>query len=360
MFCTNCGSPLQDTSNFCTSCGAQAKRPAPARAYTVPVAQPAPPAQAAPPSPSAPTPAPRPSPPPVRSAGPRTKCAWCGAEVNAGQLSCPSCGATLDVPPLTTESGWAELPGRKDMAKLQFGDSFCQIEGQYVPVADVDLAAGDSIYFTHHVLLWKDPQINITTMSLAGGWKRVFAGMPLIMTQAQGPGHVAFSRDAPGEMIALPIQPGQSVDVREHLFMLATGNVAYDWFQTNIWYTTQDGDDKETHYPVGMFMDRFSAPQSPGLLLLHASGNVFVRQLAPNQTILVKPTALIFKDPSVQMQLHFEHPRSGFNLWGRWSNRYFWLRLWGPGRVAVQSAFEHMHGEGQYLANCSPATEVRW
>ncbi len=215
-----------------------------------------------------------------------------------------------------SESGWAELPGRKDMAKLQFGDSFCQIEGLYVPVADVNLAGSDSIYFTHHVLLWKDPQVNITTMPLASGWKRMFAGLPLIMTQAHGPGHIAFSRDAPGEMIALPLQPGEEVDVREHLFMLATSNVAYDWFSTNVWYTTQSGDDKETHYPVGMFMDRFSAPQAPGLLLLHASGNVFVRELAPGQTILVKPTALIFKDPSVQMQLHFEHPPHGLQLCG--------------------------------------------
>ena len=159
------------------------------------------------------------------------------------------------------------------------------------------------------MLLWKDPQVNITTMSLASGWKRMFAGLPLIMTQAQGPGHIAFSRDAPGEMIALPLQPGEEVDVREHLFMVATSNVTYDWFSTNIWFTTAAGDDKETHYPVGMFMDRFSAPQAPGLLLLHAAGNVFVRELAPGQTILVKPTALIFKDPSVQMQLHFEHPR---------------------------------------------------
>jgi uncharacterized protein (AIM24 family) len=251
------------------------------------------------------------------------------------------------------------------MAKLQFGDSFCQIEGLYVPVADVNLAASDSIYFTHHVLLWKDPQLNITTMSLASGWKRLFAGLPLIMMQARGPGHIAFSRDAPGEMIALPLQPGQEVDVREHLFMLATGNVAYDWFSTNIWYTTKSGDENETHYPVGMFMDRFSAPQAPGLLLLHAAGNVFVRDLAPGQTILVKPTALIFKDPSVEMQLHFEHPRAGFSLgfgWGAssWSNRYYWLRLWGPGRVAVQSVFDHMEGEGRYLSNCSPATEQRW
>jgi uncharacterized protein (AIM24 family) len=271
----------------------------------------------------------------------------------------------VKAPRIRSESGWGELPGRKDMAKLQFGDSFCQIEGIYVPVADVNLAGSDSIYFTHHVLLWKDPQVNITTMPLASGWKRVFAGLPLIMTQAHGPGHIAFSRDAPGEMIALPLQPGQEVDVREHLFMLATSNVAYDWFSTNIWYTTQSGDDKETHYPVGMFMDRFSAPQAPGLLLLHASGNVFVRDLAPGQTILVKPTALIFKDPSVQMQLHFEHPRTGFSLglglgFSNWNNRYYWLRLWGPGRVALQSVFDRMEGESRYLSSCSPATEQHW
>ncbi len=198
--------------------------------------------------------------------------------IDAVELSCPRCGATLNAPPEVSQTGWKQLPGRKDMAKLQFGDSFCQIEGLYVPVADVKLAPSDSIYFTHHVLLWKDPQVNMTTMSLSGGWKRMLAGLPLVMMQAQGPGHIAFSRDAPGEMIALPLQAGETIDVREHLFMLATGNVGYNWFATNIWYTTQAGDDTETHYPLGMFMDRFSA-QNPGLLLLHAGGNVLVREL---------------------------------------------------------------------------------
>ena len=101
-------------------------------------------------------------------------------------------------------------------------------------------------------------------MSLKGAWKRMLAGMPLIMTQAQGPGRIAFSRDAPGEMIALPLQPGQAVDVREHLFMVATGAVTYDWFNSNIWFTTQEGDETETHYPMGMLLDRFQAPAAPG------------------------------------------------------------------------------------------------
>jgi uncharacterized protein (AIM24 family) len=87
---------------------------------------------------------------------------------------------------------------------------------------------------------------------------------------------------------------------------------------------------------------------------------VFVRELGPGETILVKPTALIFKDPAVEMQLHFEHPRTGFSMWGNWTNRYYWLRLWGPGRVAIQSVFDRMEGENRYLSSCSAATEQRW
>jgi uncharacterized protein (AIM24 family) len=310
--------------------------------------------------PGAPPTAAPPHPPPQTNMAASGKCTWCGATVDASQSSCPACGATVNLRAMVTRSGWVQLPGRQDMAKLQFGNSFCQIEGTFVPVADFNLAPADGVYFAHHVLLWKDPQVNVTTMPLAGAWKRMFAGMPLIMTQAQGPGHIAFSRDAPGEMITVPIHPGQAVDVKEHLFLAATHNVGYDWFKTDVWFRTKNGDDTETHYPLGMFMDRFASPQSPGLLLLHASGNVFVRQLGHGQTILVKPTALIFKDPTVQMHLHFERPNAGYSSWGSWGNRYLWLRLIGPGRVAVQSVFERIEGESRNITGNSYATHTRW
>ncbi len=252
------------------------------------------------------------------------------------------------------------MPGRKDMTKLQIGNSSCQIEGKFVPAADMNLAAGDSVYFAHHVLLWKDPQVNITTMSLKGAWKRLFGGLPLIMTQAEGPGHIAFSQDNPGELIPIPLRAGQMVDVREHMLLVATSSVAYDWFQTGIWYTTREGNDSETHYPVGYCMDRFSAGSTHGLLILHAGGNIFTRNLSPGQTILIKPTALVFKDPTVQMQLHFEHPGGLFAMWRPWSNRYIWLRLTGPGRVAVQSVFEPIEGEARSLTSWSSATRRQW
>jgi len=288
-------------------------------------------------------------------------CPWCTTTSDGTRLACPGCGVSINVRENVTESGWIELPGRKDMAKIQFGDSYCQIEGEYGPVADMSLAPTDSVYFAHHVLLWMDTQVRVSAMSLKGAWKRMLAGMPLIMTQAQGPGHIAFSRDASGELIALPLQPGQAIDVREHLFLVATSDVTYDWFQTGVWFTTRSGDDTETHYPLGMFMDRFTAPQKPGLLLLHAGGNAFIRTLAPMQSILVKPTALLFKDPTVQMQLHFEYPRTNsWSPWMSWSHRQLWLRLFGPGRVAVQSAYEPIEDNGRTISRHSNATNRQW
>jgi uncharacterized protein (AIM24 family) len=329
MFCARCGSGLPQDARFCGACGGMV-------------------------APSAP-------PPPPAATQPRAaRCSWCGSPLDAAALSCPGCGGNVTEMAVSTRSGWLQLPGRKDMAKLQFGQSTCQIEGLYVPVADFNLAPGDTVYFAHHALLWKDSALAVTTMPLKGAWKRMFAGMPLIMTQAAGPGHIAFSRDLPGELIAVPIHPDQAVDVREHLFLTATGNVVYDWFQTGIWFSTKNGDETETHYPVGPFMDRFTSTGQPGLLLLHAGGNVFERSLAPGETMLVKPTALIFKDPTVQMHLHFERPQTGFMSWGSWGNRYLWLRVVGPGRVAVQSAFEHIHGEARSMQGHSYATETRW
>jgi len=362
MFCTKCGAKLTAGVNFCTFCGnrvevppAAAQVPAPPPAAT-PIASQRAQSMVAPQSAYE---APR------QQASVSHTCQWCGAQVDsASGNSCQRCGATLlartGAPSI---SGWLELPPRKDMAKLQFGNSSCQIEGLYVPAAEMNLSAEDSVYFSHHVLLWMDPQVRITTMSMKGGWKRLFAGMPLIMAQAQGPGHIAFSKDEPGELIALPLQAGQAIDVREHMFLAATSNVQYDWFPTQVWYQTRDDKDTETFYPAGYLMDRFYAPGAPGLLLLHAGGSVLVRTLAPGEAILVKPTALIFKDPTVQMQLHLEHPNAGIFSWGAWSSRAvrsIWLTLIGPGRVAIQSVFERVEQETGNIVNTSYATTQYW
>lgn len=263
-------------------------------------------------------------------------CPWCNrtSALAADARTCPACGAAVDVRRTADDAGWVELPPIRDMARLQFGESRCQVEGNYVPVVDFDLSPRDHLYFNHHVLLWKEPRTNLTTMPMRGWWRRLWAGLPLVMVRADGPGRIAFSNDAPGEIIAVPLEAGLSVDVRAGAFLVASGQVHYDWLASGVWYRTAEG----WHYPLGRYLDRFTAVDGHGLLLLHGAGNVFVRDLAPGETRLVKPTALVYAEPGVTMALHVEHPR-GFNNW--WQRRYVWLSLCGPGRVAIQSAGKH-------------------
>jgi len=136
--------------------------------------------------------------------------------VNArgSRLRTVACGAPLDVKNLVSDSGWREAPRLRDMTEFQFGASTCQVEGEIVPVAEINLGQGNSVFFEHHVLLWKDEATRMSVLPLTGGVKRALAGMPFIISVAHGPGRIAFSRDATGELVVLPIHPGQELVVR--------------------------------------------------------------------------------------------------------------------------------------------------
>jgi uncharacterized protein (AIM24 family) len=319
-------------------------------------------------------------------------CPYCRQTSEGVGTSCPTCGAPVNIELRTTKSGWTELPSIADMARIQFGRSHCQVVGRLVPVAEVTLAAGDGVYFTHDVLLWQEPAVQVSTMSLAKPWARQRSGLPLVMLQATGPGRIAFSHDSPGELIALPLQAGAAVDVREHALLVATSGVAYDWYESGVWFVTtgdkkQDeaagagllkmgldlagmarGDDRRDdrndqptwHYPMGQYIDRFQAGDQPGLVMVQVGGNAYTRELAEGESILVKPPALLFKDPAVSVQLHVEYPAAGIKLWQTWGNRYLWLRLWGPGRVGLQSCYDRVDDPGTDFRDLSPHTDYLW
>src|SRR5207237_3586726 len=109
---------------------------------------------------------------------------------------------------------------------------------------------GDSVFVEHHVMLWKDPHVVMCLLDLPGGLKRAFAGMPFLISVATGPGRIAFSRDATGELVVLPLHPGMELDVREHAFLLSSHHIQYSFVRikglANILFGGQ-----------GMFMDRF-------------------------------------------------------------------------------------------------------
>ncbi len=260
----------------------------------------------------------------------RIMCQWCQAMNEKAALNCRACAAPLDIKDLVSESGWREAPRIRDMAEVHFGNSTCQVEGEIVPVAEINLAPGDAVFFEHHVLLWKDEQLPVGVMQLQGGAKRVLSGMPFIISVAQGPGRIAFSRDQTGELVVLPLHPGMELDVREHAFLLASHNINFSYIRIkglrNILFGGQ-----------GMFMDRFVTTNTAGLLMLHGYGNVFERTLKDGEGIMIEPGAFLYKDSTVTMDVQPVQLTTGF-FGGQSMNL---AKMTGPGRVGIQSMYVH-------------------
>ena len=260
----------------------------------------------------------------------RLKCPWCQSLNEKSALACGACGAPLDVTNLVSESGWRECPRIRDMTEIHFSNSTCQVEGEIVPVAEINLSPGDAVFFEHHVMLWKDGNVPLTLMPLSGGLKRAFGGMPFLVSVATGPGRIAFSRDATGELVVLPLHPGMEIDVREHAFLLSSHQIQYSFVRikglANILFGGQ-----------GMYMDRFITAGSPGLLILHGYGNVFERTLKPGESIMLEPGAFLYKDSSVTMDVEFQKLGTGF--FG--GTTMSLARVTGPGRVGIQSMYVH-------------------
>jgi uncharacterized protein (AIM24 family) len=268
----------------------------------------------------------------------RIVCQWCQSQNLPDATSCVSCGAPLDVRFAVSDAGWTSAPHIRSRTEIRFGNSVCQVDGQIVPVAEVNLATGDGVFFEHHTLLWKEPQTKLGTLALKGMAKRMIAGVAVVVATAEAPGRVAFSRDNSGELVVLPLRPGQELDVREHAFLLASRQVEYSYTRitglTNILFGGQ-----------GMFMDRFvfkdGAGESDGLLVLHGYGNVFQKTLGDGECIVVEPGGFLYKDSSVQMQTEVQNFSTGFFSGVGMSL----MKLTGPGRVGIQSMYFHQATE---------------
>ncbi|GAC1519741.1 MAG: AIM24 family protein [Chloroflexota bacterium] len=207
-----------------------------------------------------------------------------------------------------------------------------RIQGELVPVLHTWLDGSVPIFFEHHVVLYKNPELDIGIRAMKGAFKRVVAGMNIFMTEARGPGEIAFSRDAPGHVFAVHLKRGQGILVREHQFLAATGNLEYT-------FTRIRGLGSMLFGSSGFFQDHFSAPDGEGVIWLHGFGNVLEKVLAPGEQIDVEPGGWIYRDESVTMDIKVFGLKTG--IFGGAGNIVF-NRFTGPGRVSIQSMYFHL------------------
>ncbi|HEU5229244.1 MAG TPA: AIM24 family protein [Ktedonobacteraceae bacterium] len=300
MICPRCQSQVADGVKFCGSCGAPMQQ-------------------------MNPTPPPQP-PPPGAYGAPQ------GGYIPPNQYEEYANSSFGNAVPK------AELHNPK--GPLRIADMTITIDGELVPVVDIMLGNQMPIYFEHHILLWKHPGVQIGFKSLRGAARRFFAGLQIFISEAQGPGNISFSRDSVGQIVALRLQPGQMVEVREHQFLVATGNVDYS-------FTFVPGAANILFSRTGLFVDQFTAQGGEGMLLLHGYGNVFEKMLAPGEALDVEPGAWLWKDPSVQMTVTtVAGSQRGGGILGAIGGlmagaSIILNRFVGPGRVGIQSMTYH-------------------
>jgi uncharacterized protein (AIM24 family) len=226
----------------------------------------------------------------------RVQCKWCRAHNPVGTVSCDRCGAPLDARERVSDSGWREAPRLRDLTEVHFGSSTVQVDLGTTPVAELTLDAADSVFFEHHAMLWKDERVPMSVMSTPGGMQRLLGDMPFVLSVARGPGRLAFSRDASGGLVVLPIEPGTELELRGHAMLLASGTLSYS-------FSKVAGMKTMLMAGTGMYLDKFTAAETPGVLIVHGYGNVFERRLADGESIHLEPGGFLYKDSSVGMEV---------------------------------------------------------
>ena len=215
-----------------------------------------------------------------------------------------------------------------DIRDETFAGVTYHIRGQLVPELQIELSNAP-VMFEHHVLLWKETDVQIELRKLPGGVKRKLAGLDFFVTRALGPGRIAFSRDSAGQCIPIHLAQGESLNVREHQFIAATDAIEYSFERVQ-------GVRNMLLGGSGLFIDHFRANHGDAIVWVHGHGNVFVVNLDSGEQLDVEAGAWLYKDTTVKMEAVGMGLKTGLLGGG---GKLTWNRFTGPGRLAIQTMF---------------------
>ena len=289
-------------------------------------------------------------------------------------ISCPNCGAPADIRLLESGNKWEELPGAKDRAVIQFGQSRVEVQGSFVPMAQFTMAAGEAIWFAQHKLCYADKAVSFENIQSMSGLTSVnLTGARNQIVRATGPGHFALSDNVMGELIMLPLPADQSIKVRNFCFVAASNGVTHgtifhhrymqrpkpgvppqhdttlyeniseskstyhqaaEWNPQRVYFHIYGG---ETFMPMGHHEDVFTARNGPGWVLIHSPGNTRFRDLAADESVHIHGSSLLYRDPSVQAHVVVEIPALSNDDFSDRSQ--ILVAAHGPGRIAVSTVF---------------------
>lgn len=208
-----------------------------------------------------------------------------------------------------------------------------EIKGNDLPVAIVQLDAGETIVAESGAMSWMDDNIEMDTKGGGMGkvFGRMFAGENLFQneyTAVGKAGEIAFASSFPGSIMALEIGPGREVIIQKKAFMASEPGVSRDVYFQKKFTTGFFGGE-------GFVMQKLSGK---GVAFVEVDGEAFEYDLAPGQKMIVNSGYLAMMDTTCSMEVQAVKGLKNMFLGGE---GFFNTVVKGPGKVVIQSMPVH-------------------
>jgi uncharacterized protein (AIM24 family) len=160
-----------------------------------------------------------------------------------------------------------------------------KISGTTMPVVEITLDKGESVFTESGGMAWMDDGIAMQTSGKGGLGKmlgRALAGESLFMTTytaTRDAQQIAFVPDMPGSVLAIELKAGQSLIAQRNAFMVAQEGVEMQMhFRRKLGTGLFGGE--------GFVMQRLTGP---GVVFVEIGGEVVKRELARGEVLKVDP-----------------------------------------------------------------------
>jgi uncharacterized protein (TIGR00266 family) len=204
-----------------------------------------------------------------------------------------------------------------------------EIVGASMQTLLVELDPGEAMYTERGGMAWLS-NVDMETGARGGlmkGLGRMVSGESLFMTTytaKSGGGRIAFAPEAPGSVLSMALNPGETILCQRDAFMCAQDSVDLSMhFHQRLGAGLFGGE--------GFFLQKV---EGPGYAFFEIAGEVYETTLASGEVVGVDPGHIALFEPSVDFGITRVKGMRNMLLGGE---GLFLAKLTGPGKVWLQS-----------------------
>ena len=205
-----------------------------------------------------------------------------------------------------------------------------KIRGQDLPLVDVELEEGESVFTESGGMAWMTPNIDMTTNTRGGvmkGLGRMFAGESFFLNDymcIKGTGLISFASEFPGKVVPFELKDGESIICQKDAFMFGDSTVKLEThFRKRLGTGFFSGE--------GFFLQKLTGP---GTVFLEFAGEITEYDLEEDQLLKVSNGYIAAYEPEVDFDLTRV---KGVKNMVFGEEGLFLATLKGPGKVWLQS-----------------------